>query len=182
MSRNPSLPAKPQAGPTHQTGYAPPSGSAPPVPYAQPFAWPQMPMMPAYPAYPYMAPQAYSYPQYGYNAAMAPTQSPYMLQTQQSYGYGYQPQPQAHTHTQMQPVEPPSKRARHNQTETHMPFHSTQNDPKAWRNCSQDGCHFVGPGNEVALHEQDRHLIYPEGYVPERSEEEEAYLRKGGYV
>jgi hypothetical protein len=137
------------------------------MPYAQPFGWPQMPMMQAYPAYPYMMPQAYGYPQYGYNNP----QAPYMAN--QGYGHGYQAPMQ-------QPAEPPAKRARHQQLQPETPFHSTMNDPNAWRNCSQAGCQYVGPGNDVALHEQDRHLIYPEGYVPERSEEEEAYLRKGG--
>lgn len=144
--------------------------------YQQPFAYPQMrmqmPMMAAYP-YPYMMPQPYSYPQYNYimpnMGNMGNMAQGYMPN---AYGYNYQ-QP---TH----PIEPPAKRARHHQHQPEAPFHSTQNDPKAWRNCSQKGCKYLGPGDEVALHEQDRHLIYPEGYVPERSEEEEAYLKKGG--
>lgn len=49
----------------------------------------------------------------------------------------------------------------------------------AWRNCVQEGCSFVGPEKDVALHEQDRHLIYKKRAV-ERSEEEEAALKKSG--
>ena len=51
----------------------------------------------------------------------------------------------------------------------------------AWRNCVQEGCAFVGPETDVALHEQDRHLIYKTHHV-ERSEEEEAAIKKAGYV
>ncbi|OCF45273.1 hypothetical protein I317_00795 [Kwoniella heveanensis CBS 569] len=55
------------------------------------------------------------------------------------------------------------------QTPTHM-----------WRNCSHPGCKFVGPGNEVEIHEGDRHLIFPNGKPMERSEEEERYARRKG--
>lgn len=46
----------------------------------------------------------------------------------------------------------------------------------AWRNCSHPGCNFTGPGETVATHEGDRHLIFPNGKPVERSEEEERYL------
>jgi hypothetical protein len=55
--------------------------------------------------------------------------------------------------------------------------------PNAWRNCSHPGCKYTGPGNDVAQHEGDRHLIFPHGKPVERSEEEERYLAslaKGG--
>lgn len=51
----------------------------------------------------------------------------------------------------------------------------------AWRNCVQEGCAFVGPEKDVTLHEQDRHLIFKTRHV-ERSEEEEAAIKKAGYV
>jgi hypothetical protein len=50
----------------------------------------------------------------------------------------------------------------------------------AWRNCSHPGCKFVGPGEQVTIHEGDRHLIFPEGMKVERSEEEERYARQKG--
>ena len=50
----------------------------------------------------------------------------------------------------------------------------------AWRNCSVAGCHFVGPGNEVEIHEADRHLLFAKGKQVERSEEEERYVKQKG--
>jgi hypothetical protein len=54
------------------------------------------------------------------------------------------------------------------------------NSVKAWRNCSQAGCKFVGSGEDVEIHEGDRHLIFPAGYKVERSEEEERYAKMKG--
>ncbi|KAL7421022.1 hypothetical protein Q5752_003906 [Cryptotrichosporon argae] len=51
---------------------------------------------------------------------------------------------------------------------------------KPWRNCSHAGCRFVGSGDEVEIHEMDRHLIFPAGYKAERSEEEERFARSSG--
>jgi len=56
------------------------------------------------------------------------------------------------------------------------------NSVKAWRNCSQPGCKFVGSGEDVEIHEGDRHLIFPAGYKVERSEEEERYAKMKGLV
>ncbi|WVF70714.1 hypothetical protein IAT40_005507 [Kwoniella sp. CBS 6097] len=55
-----------------------------------------------------------------------------------------------------------------------------QTTSQMWRNCSYPGCKFVGPGNEVEIHEGDRHLIFPNGKPVERSEEEERYARRKG--
>ncbi|GHJ89198.1 hypothetical protein NliqN6_5600 [Naganishia liquefaciens] len=59
------------------------------------------------------------------------------------------------------------------------PANSNNVNGGAWRNCVQDGCAFVGPEKDVALHEQDRHLIYKTRHI-ERSEEEEAAVKKAG--
>ncbi|WWD05564.1 hypothetical protein V865_003644 [Kwoniella europaea PYCC6329] len=49
-----------------------------------------------------------------------------------------------------------------------------------WRNCSHPGCKFVGPSEKVQIHEEDRHLIFVNGKMPERSEEEERFARRKG--
>ncbi|OCF56578.1 hypothetical protein L486_05429 [Kwoniella mangroviensis CBS 10435] len=49
-----------------------------------------------------------------------------------------------------------------------------------WRNCSHPGCKFVGPSEKVQIHEEDRHLIFVNGKMPQRSEEEERYARRKG--
>ncbi|KAK8865733.1 hypothetical protein IAR55_000879 [Kwoniella newhampshirensis] len=51
---------------------------------------------------------------------------------------------------------------------------------KPWRNCSHPGCKFVGSGEDVEIHEGDRHLIFPAGRVVERSEEEERFATRKG--
>ena len=50
-----------------------------------------------------------------------------------------------------------------------------------WRNCSQPGCHYLGPGEAVEVHEADRHLIFPATRPIERSEEEETFIDRKGY-
>jgi hypothetical protein len=50
----------------------------------------------------------------------------------------------------------------------------------AWRNCSLQGCKFVGSAHDVEIHEEDRHLIYKPGKVPQRSEEEERFAKRKG--
>lgn len=49
-----------------------------------------------------------------------------------------------------------------------------------WRNCQQSGCSFVGLDKDVAIHEEDRHLIHKPGKKSNRSEEEERAMKKGG--
>ncbi|KAK4684747.1 hypothetical protein P7C73_g5421, partial [Tremellales sp. Uapishka_1] len=51
---------------------------------------------------------------------------------------------------------------------------------KAWRNCSVSGCRFTGSGDQVEIHEGDRHLIFPRGRPVERSEEEEKFANHKG--
>ncbi|WVQ85281.1 hypothetical protein IAT38_007446 [Cryptococcus sp. DSM 104549] len=86
----------------------------------------------------------------------------------------------------------------YSQTYLTPPSHATPSDPpqakrqkpnpiaavsqgvKPWRNCSHPGCKFVGSGDEVEVHEGDRHLIFPAGRVVERSEEEERFAKRKG--
>ncbi|WWC68473.1 uncharacterized protein I206_102402 [Kwoniella pini CBS 10737] len=86
-----------------------------------------------------------------------------------SSGYTY-----SSTYTQAQ-VQPPNKRQRPNNT---MPQEATTGG--MWRNCSQPGCKFVGPSDKVETHEEDRHLIFVNGKMAERSEEEERFARRKG--
>lgn len=73
--------------------------------------------------------------------------------------------------------DPPTKRQRPNNSNV-----MTGGSAKPWRNCSHPGCKFVGPGDQVEIHEEDRHLIYAPGKAPERSEEEERFAKRKGYV
>lgn len=73
------------------------------------------------------------------------------------------------------PGGPPAKRQRPNPTADAGP---TWNG--AWRNCQVSGCKFVGSAKDVEVHEEDRHLIYKEGYKVQRSEEEERFARRKG--
>lgn len=56
----------------------------------------------------------------------------------------------------------------------------TTQSVKPWRNCSHPGCKYVGSGEDVEIHEGDRHLIFPNGKPVERSEEEEKWARHTG--
>ena len=47
-------------------------------------------------------------------------------------------------------------------TRTKLPLKKGQTEESSqghWRNCSEPGCHYVGPDREVKVHEEDRHLI-----------------------
>ncbi|WWC87988.1 uncharacterized protein L201_002890 [Kwoniella dendrophila CBS 6074] len=57
---------------------------------------------------------------------------------------------------------------------------STGTETGTWRNCVHPGCKFVGPSEKVQIHEEDRHLIFAKGKIPERSEEEERYAKRKG--
>lgn len=74
---------------------------------------------------------------------------------------------------------PPTKRQRPNNGSV---MTGGESSAKPWRNCSHPGCKFVGPGDQVEIHEEDRHLIYAPGKVPERSEEEERFAKRKGCV
>ncbi|OXG34850.1 hypothetical protein C359_06307 [Cryptococcus neoformans Bt120] len=71
--------------------------------------------------------------------------------------------------------DPPTKRQRPNNSNV-----MTGGSAKPWRNCSHPGCKFVGPGDQVEIHEEDRHLIYAPGKAPERSKEEERFAKRKG--
>ncbi|ORX34159.1 nuclear fragile X mental retardation-interacting protein 1-domain-containing protein [Kockovaella imperatae] len=71
----------------------------------------------------------------------------------------------------------PAKRPK-GQDQEDTPSHSR--GVSAWRNCSVPGCGFVGPGDQVEIHEGDRHLIFPNGHRVERSEEEEKFAKRRG--
>ncbi|WVR05701.1 hypothetical protein IAU60_002725 [Kwoniella sp. DSM 27419] len=76
---------------------------------------------------------------------------------------------------------PPTKRARPNAAAVASSSGGGgKGSEQAWRNCSQPGCKFVGPGSEVEIHEGDRHLLFPRGKPVERSEEEERYAKRKG--
>ena len=73
----------------------------------------------------------------------------------------------------------PNKRPRGNEPAANGAG-SAPNGAMAWRNCSVAGCSFVGPGDQVGIHEGDRHLIFPAGHKVERSEEEEKFAKRTG--
>jgi len=145
--------------------------------------------------YPYQQAQASGY--YPYAAQQAGGYNPYAAYYQQAtqqypYGYGYQATttPEGYTYsatyqnqtqaTQAQTYnEPPNKRSRPNPGDaagSAAPVISV----KPWRNCSHPGCKFVGSGEDVEVHEGDRHLIFPNGRRVERSEEEEKWASHKG--
>ncbi|CAD6583320.1 MAG: hypothetical protein TREMPRED_003524 [Tremellales sp. Tagirdzhanova-0007] len=115
--------------------------------------------------------QPYSLPGHPYfltqnhGQSFFPTQ-PVVTPEGYSYSSTYVQQPQ-------HAPAPPAKRQR-----LDIPGSRTGGGVKAWRNCSYPGCKYVGPGEEVEVHEGDRHLIFPNGRNPERSEEEERYAKQ----
>ncbi|WWC60467.1 uncharacterized protein I303_103040 [Kwoniella dejecticola CBS 10117] len=77
--------------------------------------------------------------------------------------------------------QPPNKRHRPNpQTPSGVTPDMGTVASGMWRNCSQPGCKFVGPSDKVQTHEEDRHLIFVNGKMAERSEEEERFARRKG--
>lgn len=145
-----------------------------------------------------MQSQAYGYGGY-YNPQMMMRQNLFQpvsyqpIQNEQGYTYSssyleqqqhqqQQPQSQTPTTSTLSPTTTPSQpspSARPVKKPRTQPTAPTNGAGGAWRNCVQDGCAFVGSEKDVALHEQDRHLIYKKRAV-ERSEEEEAALKKAG--
>jgi hypothetical protein len=140
-----------------------------------------------------MQSQAYGYGGY-YNPQMMMRQSLFQpvsyqpVQNEQGYTYSstYLEQQQQQPPAQPGPSTLPSAMAvpqpdapRPAKKARTQPTAPTNGTGGAWRNCVQDGCAFVGSEKDVALHEQDRHLIYKKRVV-ERSEEEEAALKKAG--
>lgn len=144
-----------------------------------------------------MQSQAYGYGGY-YNPQMMMRQNLFQpvsyqpVQNEQGYTYSstyleqqqqqqQPPQSQTPTPSTLPPTTLPSPSGRPTKKPRTQPTAPTDGTGGAWRNCVQDGCAFVGSEKDVALHEQDRHLIYKKRVV-ERSEEEEAALRKAGWV
>lgn len=123
-----------------------------------------------YPSYGYQS-YGYAYPQQGYGAggynyaAAAPQHNAY------AYGTVPQNQQQQQQHAAPPPPTVPAKRRAPPPSSSAMPSH------KPWRNCSHPGCKYTGSGEDVEIHEGDRHLIFPNGKPVERSEEEERYLK-----
>ena len=70
----------------------------------------------------------------------------------------------------------PSKRPRVN------PPRQAEPGLRSWRNCSVKGCKFVGSGEDVEQHEEDRHLIIPVERINKLSEEEEIFAGHKGFV
>lgn len=163
------LPPRPNyqspAGPSHQSAYRP---------QAQPYHQPQSQVCSypnftgGYPGYP-----QYSYPYYPTQSYGQSLFTPYPAATPDSYAYsqGYLQQPQPTTTD----TAPPAKRQRRD-----LPNSATGGGIKAWRNCSHPGCKFVGPGEEVEVHEGDRHLIFPKGKHVALSDEEERFAKHKG--
>lgn len=123
------------------------------------YGYPAMPAYPQYPSHPYAA--------YGSFPAMP---NPYQTFGQSLFQQPQQAIPHYPQMPMMQPVEPPAKRQRTD----------GGGDPLSWRNCSMDGCKFVGSGDMVNQHEEDRHLIFRNGPKIELSEEEQRYANHKG--
>ncbi|KIS01616.1 hypothetical protein L804_01494 [Cryptococcus deuterogattii 2001/935-1] len=100
-----------------------------------------------------------------------PQPQQYIGQAQQGFYPGYGQQASA--------PNPPTKRQRPNISNI---MTGEESSAKPWRNCSHPGCKFVGSGDQVEIHEEDRHLIYAPGKVLERSEEEERFAKRKGCV
>lgn len=44
------------------------------------------------------------------------------------------------------------------------------------RNCALSSCNFLGPVKEVEIHEMDRHLIFPPGYVERKKSRPDGFV------
>lgn len=175
---NPALPYQAQAGPSQQQWFQQPA-----YPYHQyPGVYQNYCAAPSQSYNPLAAPVIN--PSFGQNL-FRPTATPEgysYLAPPQYYGQSFQP---TRTYQQDQSQGYPNKRTRiDNPAQSLTPNQAgpsgTSGGVKAWRNCSLAGCKFVGSGDDVEVHEMDRHLIYPPGYKVERSEEEERYAKRKG--
>ncbi|ORY28620.1 hypothetical protein BCR39DRAFT_199676 [Naematelia encephala] len=190
------LPPRPVAGPSR-----PPAQTKPPQPQPQPHPpfnphfgnyppYPPTPPLPINPyqnatgGYPYPTSTPYQpYPTYGQSLFHQPSATPEGYSYSPTYLHNtYQPQPQPSSHAQNRPAPPPNKRPRPNYPTSNIAVlpSSSSSSSKAWRNCSYPGCKFVGAGEEVEIHEGDRHLIFPAGHAVEKSEEEERFAKING--
>ncbi|WVW80311.1 hypothetical protein I302_102290 [Kwoniella bestiolae CBS 10118] len=168
---SPSLPYDPYAG---QAAY--PQYGLPQSPYGMGAAGYQPNLSGGYPSF---FPQP-MYPQYSNQLSAQALFNQPQQQAMNSGGYSY-----SSTYTQSyQTNQPPNKRHRPNAQPGIMGDPSVGGRGNVnvgmWRNCQHPGCKFVGPSDKVQIHEEDRHLIFVEGKMPERSEEEERYARRKG--
>lgn len=112
--------------------------------------------------------------------------SSYLKQQQQQQQYPQQANAIASTSTNQSsdtappPSTDPAARPVKKPRVQNAPSNPNNTSGGAWRNCVQEGCAFVGPEKDVAIHEQDRHLIYKTRQVERSEEEEEAALKKAG--
>lgn len=201
MSRNPNLPARPNFVPVEAS--AGPSRSAPRRQPAHPRPPPAVPSHFAPQAF---APQPYGLPAPNLSGGCQPAGG-YPWGTYNSYGYGqaYVPQfygqalfssaqpyanPQGYAYSQTYLADAhaqPSAAQHHTEAPAAKRFRPCPPSTAAvtgtggtWRNCSVSGCKFVGPEQDVAIHEGDRHLLFPSGKPVERSEEEERAAKRKG--
>lgn len=162
----PGIPAQPSVYPYPQAnmfaGYQPPYQNSPSFPnygYSQAQYIPQMPMS--------MPPQ-----NFGRSLFHQPQATPEGYSYSPTYLQHQTPSASENQHAHAAPIRPPAaKRPRTSAT-------TTMKGVGAWRNCSHPGCKFVGPSEDVEVHEGDRHLIFPKGAKVEMSEEEERFARQ----
>jgi hypothetical protein len=50
------------------------------------------------------------------------------------------------------------------------------------RNCALSSCNFLGTVKDVEIHEMDRHLIYPPGYVERKKSRPDGYVARSPNV
>lgn len=186
------LPQKPQAQSQTQAGPSRPQAphtNRPPANYQYPAQYPysypyqqQQQQIPASAYYPYTN---QSNPSGGYQPYAAYYQQP-AQPYQSGYTYPYQPTatPEGYSYSATyapagQAVEEPQNKRARVTGPTTTPVASVTS-VKPWRNCSHPGCKYVGSGEDVEVHEGDRHLIFPNGRKVERSEEEEKWASHKG--
>jgi hypothetical protein len=168
-----------------------PQGQGVPGPSIPPAQQPYQARQPQQAQYQQPQPQQPYYPQtngyypYAQAAAYNPYAAYYQQTAQYNYANAYQPTatPEGYsysaTYQAAQPAhsEPPNKRSRPNGPPAPA---APAISVKPWRNCSHPGCKYVGSGEDVEIHEGDRHLIFPNGRPVERSEEEEKWASHKG--
>jgi hypothetical protein len=191
-SRPQGLPAQPQAGPSRQTNHNQRRAAHPqqrqqqqaqpgyPNPYPNSYPYAQVNASGGYQPYPgYQASAAYM-PYYQQSAYQQPVYAHYPTATPEGYSYSSTYQPTVPVPNALHSAYSTAYAGR-----TYTPPAPPASAPavpavKSWRNCSHPGCKFVGSGEDVEIHEGDRHLIFPNGKPIERSEEEEKWAQHKG--
>lgn len=198
-SRPQGLPAQPQAGPSRQPGHhqrrtTHPQQQQQHQQQQQQQQQQQRQHHQAQPAfitpYPYAIPNASGGYQPFPGYPVPPTFSPnYPDYRQGAYPYRPTATPEGYTYSSTYSYDAPNVvPVAHNRAQTALsyvaPAASIPPVPvptvKSWRNCSHPACKFVGSGEDVEIHEGDRHLIFPNGKPVERSEEEEKWAHHKG--